>query len=62
MEVVTRREPRDPSLKLDRILTRGSIDELVRDVRIEGQWNELSAAADAGLADHAPIWFTLDRL
>src|SRR4029077_18173266 len=54
-EVVTRRKPGDPPLQLDRIVTRGGVELLVRDIALDAQWEDPDEAAMAGLADHAPI-------
>jgi hypothetical protein len=59
-EVVTRRAPGHPPLQLDHILTSGSVAPRISDVRVDHAWTQKRNAAD-GLADHAPIWFRIDR-
>lgn len=57
-EVVTRRAPGHPSLQLDHLLAGPGIAERVSAVIVHRAWTD-SEATPSGLADHAPIRFTL---
>jgi hypothetical protein len=57
-EVITRRQQGHPSLQLDHILTSPQLAGQIRGVEVDPNWNSNTETA-AGLADHAPIRFTL---
>jgi len=59
-EVVSRVRQGHPELQLDHILISTAAARQVRDVHVDPAW-AASPGTVAGLADHAPIWFTLHR-
>lgn len=59
-EVVTRRAPGHPALQLDHLLAGPQIAERISDVTVDTAWAD-EGLLPPGLADHAPIWFTLHR-
>ena len=59
-EVVTRRAPGHPPLQLDHIVTSSELAGRVGDIEVHPAWQN-EAPAVAGLADHAPVLFTLRR-
>ena len=59
-EVVTRRKPGHPWLQLDHIITTAPLATLIHDIAVDPAWTAGTREA-AGLADHAPIRFTLTR-
>ena len=59
-EVITRRSPGHPSLQLDHIITTPALLNQIRNVAVDPDWTAQSPHA-VGLADHAPIRFTLSQ-
>jgi hypothetical protein len=60
-EAVTRRAPGHPSLQLDHIVAPRELAQHVRDGSLDKAWTEPVLGVQTGLADHAPIWFTLSK-
>jgi|GEM_PF-5933819 len=57
-EVVTRRAPGHPPLQLDHLLAGQVVARHISDVRVHVAWAS-DGPLPVGLADHAPITFTL---
>ena len=59
-EVVTRRAPGHPPLQLDHLLAGPAVAERISAVNVHPAWSS-GETFPRGLADHAPIRFTLSR-